>query len=136
MNELIELAKLLKEASLLFESLSKEKLNNDDITWQQILILEQVKNGQKTIGEIGKAVDLSYSTTSGLVNRLERERLVIRSRDKADRRVVWVAPTKRLRNLGTEGTSPTKLAGMEKNTADTISSLHTFTRQYAEKKSI
>lgn len=93
MKELIQLAKLLREASALFSSISKKELDSGDVTWQQVLILEQIEKGPKTMGDISKAVDLSYSTTSGLINRLEQENLVRRFRDKSDRRIVWVSLT-------------------------------------------
>lgn len=88
MKELIQLAKLLREASALFSSISKKELDSGDVTWQQVLILEQIEKGPKTMGDITKAVDLSYSTTSGLINRLEQENLVRRFRDSSDRRIV------------------------------------------------
>ncbi|MDF2680213.1 MAG: transcriptional regulator [Brevibacillus sp.] len=96
MKELIQLAKLLREASALFSSISKKELDTGDVTWQQVLILEQIEKGPKTMGDISKAVDLSYSTTSGLINRLEQENLVRRFRDKSDRRIVWVSLTDRV----------------------------------------
>ncbi|MED4750340.1 MarR family winged helix-turn-helix transcriptional regulator [Brevibacillus choshinensis] len=96
MKELIQLAKLLREASALFSSISKKELDTGDVTWQQVLILEQIEKGPKTMGDISKAVDLSYSTTSGLINRLEQEDLVRRFRDKSDRRIVWVSLTDRV----------------------------------------
>jgi len=96
MKELIQLAKLLREASALFSSISKKELDTGDVTWQQVLILEQIGKGPKTMGDISKAVDLSYSTTSGLINRLEQEKLVRRYREKSDRRIVWVALTEKV----------------------------------------
>lgn len=101
MEELIQLAKLLQEASVLFSAISREQLDVCDVTWQQVLILEQIVPGPKTMGEISKAVDLSYSTTSGLIKRLEQDNLVRRYRDKNDRRVVWVSLTKRMMEIHT-----------------------------------
>ncbi|MGE5700901.1 MAG: MarR family winged helix-turn-helix transcriptional regulator [Clostridia bacterium] len=95
MEELIRLAKLLREASELFLSKSNEHLDTSEITWQQVLILEQIIKEPKTIGEISKAVDLPYSTTTGLVDRLEREHIVMRKRDRYDRRMIWVELTER-----------------------------------------
>lgn len=97
MEELIRLAKLLREASELFSSKSNQELDTQDITWQQVLILEQIVQNPKTIGEISKAVEMPYSTISGLVDRLEKENLVRRVRDEHDRRMIWVAPTERVR---------------------------------------
>ncbi|CFJ41674.1 transcriptional regulator SlyA [Mycobacterium tuberculosis] len=56
----------------------------------------------KTIGQLSKAVDLSYSTVSGIIDRLEREELVERTRDENDRRVVWIQKTEKLVKLFAE----------------------------------
>ncbi|MFD2371494.1 MarR family winged helix-turn-helix transcriptional regulator [Brevibacillus sp. GCM10020057] len=114
MKELIQLAKLLREASALFSSLSKKELDAGDLTWQQVLILEQIEQGPKTMGDISKAVDLSYSTTSGLINRLEQENLVRRYRDRSDRRIVWVALTERvLEQDGVEPKDPQAISSLQ-----------------------
>ncbi|ASJ57236.1 transcriptional regulator [Brevibacillus formosus] len=102
MNELFQLAKILRETSTVFSALSMQALDSNDITWQQVLILEQIAISPKTMGEISKAINLSYSTTSGLISRLEQMNLVRRFRDKSDRRIVWAALTERVpanRNL-------------------------------------
>ncbi|WNC12321.1 MarR family transcriptional regulator [Brevibacillus brevis] len=124
MKELIQLAKLLREASALFSSISKKELDSGDVTWQQVLILEQIEKGPKTMGDITKAVDLSYSTTSGLINRLEQENLVRRFRDSSDRRIVWVSLTERVQE------------GMELEDPHAISSLHALQEMISQKKKL
>ncbi|MGE5701607.1 MAG: MarR family winged helix-turn-helix transcriptional regulator, partial [Clostridia bacterium] len=49
-----------------------------------------------TIGQISKAIDLSYSTVSGIIDRLERNGMVHRERDQQDRRVVWIEKTSKV----------------------------------------
>ncbi len=134
MKELIELAKLQKEVSALFSSISGEELKTQDVTWQQVLILDQIKDDLKTMGEISKAIDLSYSTTSGLVDRLERENLVTRFRDKEDRRIVWVSPTKQLRRLQDTTFLPVWQNSLETKTAQLIAYLHVLNKQFSEQK--
>ncbi|MDC0759338.1 MarR family transcriptional regulator [Brevibacillus sp. HB1.2] len=96
MKELIKLAKLIRGANVLFSNIAQKELETNEINWQQVLILEILGNGPKTMGDISKAVDLSNSTTSGLISRLEEENLVRRFRDQTDRRIVWVSLTERL----------------------------------------
>lgn len=48
------------------------------------------RHGNLTIGELSNRLYLAYSTTTDLVDRLERAGFVVRSRDTADRRVVMV----------------------------------------------
>ncbi|WP_139488263.1 MarR family winged helix-turn-helix transcriptional regulator [Brevibacillus dissolubilis] len=95
MNELIQLAKLLRDAGTVFSYITHEEFNTCDMTWQQVLILEQIIDGPKTMADLNKALNLSYSTTSGLVSRLERQNVVKRVRDKKDGRVVWITLIKR-----------------------------------------
>lgn len=53
-----------------------------------LLILDRA--GDLTIGELSNRLYLAYSTTTDLVDRLERAEFVVRARDTADRRVVLV----------------------------------------------
>ncbi|MGG1661199.1 MarR family winged helix-turn-helix transcriptional regulator [Brevibacillus sp. NRS-1366] len=126
MKELIQLAKFLKGAGALFSSLSKKVLDTDEITWQQVLILEHIGESPKTMGEISKAADLSYSTTSGLISRLEQQNLVRRFRDQTDRRIVWVSLTERISDQ----------EGMELDDARAISSLQALHELLSQKKEL
>ncbi|TGU57381.1 MarR family transcriptional regulator, partial [Mesorhizobium sp. M00.F.Ca.ET.186.01.1.1] len=80
----------------------------------------------KTMGEICKAVDLSYSTTSGLINRMEQENLVRRFRDQTDRRIVWVSLTERV----------SEQQEMKLEDPHAISSLHALQELFSQKKEI
>lgn len=67
-----------------------EELRKKGLTIPQLLVLDHIKESPKTIGEISQLIDLSYSTVSGIVDRLERSGMVYRKRDEKDRRIVWV----------------------------------------------
>ncbi|MBP1931386.1 MarR family winged helix-turn-helix transcriptional regulator [Ammoniphilus resinae] len=86
--------RLLMENNKAFISIVTHELSKCGITVPQAIVLDVIRNTPKTIGEISKAIDLSNSTVSGIVDRLERNGLVERQRDQQDRRVVWVALTK------------------------------------------
>jgi DNA-binding MarR family transcriptional regulator len=47
-------------------------------------------DGELTIGDLSNRLYLAYSTTTDLVDRLERQGFVVRQRDESDRRVVRV----------------------------------------------
>lgn len=49
--------------------------------------------GPITMGELARRVGITEKTITGVVDRLEREKLVLRQRDAIDRRVVRVALT-------------------------------------------
>jgi DNA-binding MarR family transcriptional regulator len=51
--------------------------------------------GPLTMGDLARRVAVTEKTTTGLVDRLERDRLVQRLRDPADRRLVRVKLTTR-----------------------------------------
>jgi len=86
--------RLLMENNKAFISIVTHELSKCGITVPQAIVLDVIRNTPKTIGEISKEIDLSNSTVSGIVDRLERNGLVERQRDQQDRRVVWVALTK------------------------------------------
>lgn len=93
MDRIDEISQLLNRSNQVFFTIIANELSRYGITIPQAVVLDTIKDQPKTIGEISKAIDLSYSTVSGIVDRLERERLVVRRRDEKDRRVVWVSIT-------------------------------------------
>ena len=67
-----------------------------DITGPQLGCLLVVKeNGPLTSGNIAKKVYLSPSTVVGIIDRLEKKELVVRNRDRKDRRQVYVSITQK-----------------------------------------
>jgi len=56
------------------------------------------RDGELTIGDLSNRLFLAYSTTTDLVDRLERAGFVVRQRDSGDRRVVRV----RLQEFGSK----------------------------------
>jgi DNA-binding MarR family transcriptional regulator len=62
-----------------------------DLTPAQIhVVLWLGHSGPLTMGELARAVAVTEKTITGVVDRLERDLLVQRERDPADRRVVHV----------------------------------------------
>lgn len=60
---------------------------------QSMLVWQLYQNGPMKISELGKALDLSNPTVSGIVDRLEKSGTLKRVRSKKDRRVVYVEIT-------------------------------------------
>ncbi|UYZ14604.1 MarR family transcriptional regulator [Brevibacillus sp. WF146] len=67
-----------------------QELTKCGLTVPQMFVLGPVMEAPRTIGELSRLIDLSYSTVSGIVDRLERDGFVKRVRDEKDRRMVWV----------------------------------------------
>ncbi len=93
------LRELLKKLNKSFGLAIANELSEYGITLPQLLVLRRISDGPKTIGDISKSISLSYSTVSGIIDRLERENLVKRIRDKDDRRVVWIQKTEKVEEI-------------------------------------
>jgi len=90
---------LLNRLNKTINTVTARELGKFGLTLPQLLVIRQLVHERKTIGQISKAVDLSYSTVSGIIDRLEREELVERERDEQDRRVVWIRTTPKLKEF-------------------------------------
>lgn len=134
------LRELLPYVNNLFIDIITEELVKSGITRPQILVLEQIKDAPKTIGDISRALDLSYSTVSGIVDRLERDGLVLRNRDDKDRRVVWVSCVDNLPNFEARfpfmvnGYFPEIFEGIEPSELEKVNNSLELICAYLEKK--
>ncbi len=73
---------------------SRRLVEEHGLTGPQLATLRQAARlGRTTIGTLARAVHLSQPTVTGILDRLERRKLVDRTRDCADRRVVNVVVT-------------------------------------------
>lgn len=69
----------------------REILSNYTITPPQFVALQWLfEEGDMTIGELSNKMYLAFSTTTDLVDRMERNELVKRVKDPKDRRVVRI----------------------------------------------
>ena len=64
---------------------------------QGMLIGILVQNGQMKISDLSEKMALSNSTVSGIIDRLEKNKFVVRKRSEEDRRVVMVDVTESFR---------------------------------------
>lgn len=85
------LEKELRFISHLIKQKGREILNNYTITPPQFIALQWLlESGDMTIGELSNKMYLAFSTTTDLVDRMEKNDLVVRIRDEQDRRVVHI----------------------------------------------
>ena len=90
-EHVVEIEQQLRQIAGVVRRRGRSLLEQFGITPPQfdaLIILD--KFGDLTIGELSSRLYLAYSTTTDLVDRLERAGFVVRSRDTADRRVVLV----------------------------------------------
>lgn len=83
--------KELRYISALVKQKGREILNNYPITPPQLIALQWLlEDGDMTIGELSTKMYLACSTTTDLVDRMEKNNLVQRVKGKHDRRVVQI----------------------------------------------
>ncbi|MDQ0174470.1 MarR family winged helix-turn-helix transcriptional regulator [Bacillus chungangensis] len=81
----------LRYISALVKQKGRELLSNYTITPPQFVALQWLlEDGDMTIGELSSKMYLACSTTTDLVDRMEKNKLVVRVKDPKDRRVVRI----------------------------------------------
>ncbi|MCH1627961.1 MarR family winged helix-turn-helix transcriptional regulator [Fredinandcohnia quinoae] len=86
-----DIEKSLRYISGIIKQKGREILSNFTITTPQFLALQWLlEDGDMTIGELSNKMFLACSTTTDLVDRMERNQLVMRVKDPNDRRVVRI----------------------------------------------
>ncbi len=61
---------------------------------QETLLAQLNRSGPQTVGQLAEDQGISSATVSRMLATLERKELVLRARDKRDRRVVYVIATR------------------------------------------
>ncbi|MHB1125415.1 MAG: MarR family winged helix-turn-helix transcriptional regulator [Bacillota bacterium] len=93
-NEAKIIAGLLKQINMKLKKNIQHTFSGYGFTFPQLLVLALLKeHGEMKISEISEKMGLTNSTTSGIIDRLERQELVKRIRTAKDRRVVRVGLT-------------------------------------------
>lgn len=86
-----DMEKHLRYISQIIKRKGREILKNYSITPPQFLALQWLfDEGDMTIGELSNKMYLACSTTTDLVDRMEKNELVERIKDTKDRRVVRI----------------------------------------------
>jgi MarR family transcriptional regulator, organic hydroperoxide resistance regulator len=90
-NIVADIEKELRYISGLVKQKGREILSNYTITPPQFVALQWLfEAGDMTIGELSNKMFLACSTTTDLVDRMEKNQLVMRVKDPNDRRVVRI----------------------------------------------
>jgi len=86
-----DIEKDLRYISGIIKQKGREILSNYTITPPQFVALQWLfEEGDMTIGELSNKMFLACSTTTDLVDRMEKNKLVMRVKDPNDRRVVRI----------------------------------------------
>lgn len=96
MNQAMQIGEAILKLSKLYRAKNEHFLKEFKLTRPQLLTIGQIYQEPKTIGQISEAIQLSYSTVSGIIDRLERDGWIQRVRDKSDRRIIWIQKTEKI----------------------------------------
>ncbi|MFD6441092.1 MarR family winged helix-turn-helix transcriptional regulator [Peribacillus sp. NPDC060186] len=87
----VEIERELRYVSSWLKQRGREILSDYKITIPQFLALQWLfEAGDMTIGELSTKMFLAFSTTTDLIDRMEKHQLVQRVKDEKDRRVVRI----------------------------------------------
>jgi MarR family transcriptional regulator, organic hydroperoxide resistance regulator len=90
-STIADIEKDLRYISGIIKQKGREILSNYTITPPQFVALQWLfEEGDMTIGELSNKMFLACSTTTDLVDRMEKNELVMRVKDPNDRRVVRI----------------------------------------------
>ncbi|PLR77722.1 MarR family transcriptional regulator [Bacillus sp. V3-13] len=90
-NIVADIEKDLRYIAGIIKQKGREILSNYTITPPQFVALQWLfEDGDMTIGELSNKMYLAFSTTTDLVDRMEKNKLVMRVKDPNDRRVVRI----------------------------------------------
>jgi MarR family transcriptional regulator, organic hydroperoxide resistance regulator len=90
-NLVADIEKELRYIAGIIRQKGREILSNYTITPPQFVALQWLfEGGDMTIGELSNKMFLACSTTTDLVDRMEKNKLVMRVKDPNDRRVVRI----------------------------------------------
>lgn len=91
LNESTKVANLFQEVVILFKQSMSKVFEDSGITAPQGMVLGILsKENMIKITDLSTKLSLPNSTVSGLVDRLEKQGMVVRERSEEDRRVVYV----------------------------------------------
>ena len=88
-DKVIQIEKSLRMIDYIIRKKGREILNDFNITGPQFTALQWlISDEQMTIGELSQKMSLACSTITDLIDRMEKSKLVLRTRDEQDKRVV------------------------------------------------
>jgi DNA-binding MarR family transcriptional regulator len=82
---------------------TKELARRADLTGPQLTVVKMLEQvGELSLSELSDRIRAQNSTVTGIIDRMEREQLVVRERSKEDRRVVYIRLTPKGKKLAEE----------------------------------
>ena len=86
-----EIAFLVREIHSKLKHCIRNEFEGEELTVPQIMLLKVISEcGKIKVSEISEEMNLTNSTVSGIIDRLEKSDIVLRERSKEDRRIVYI----------------------------------------------
>jgi DNA-binding MarR family transcriptional regulator len=93
-NKKVEVARLFSKVNKIIKHNMRKSFEDVGITMPQGFVIGTlIQSGEMKISELSRKINLSNSTISGIIDRLEKRQLVVRTRSEEDRRIVYVKVT-------------------------------------------
>jgi len=90
-EDVIKIERYLRKNDYIIRLKGREILKDFNITGSQFTALQiLIGNGELTIGELSRKTSLACSTITDLIDRMEKNKLVVRKKDEKDKRVVRI----------------------------------------------
>ncbi len=91
-GNIVNIEKHLRKVDYIIRLKGREILNDFNMTVPQFTALQILvyNGGELTIGELSQKMALACSTITDLIDRMEKNNLVIRKKDEKDKRVVRI----------------------------------------------
>lgn len=100
MNQKEEVARLFFGVDKKLKHSLRKSFESMGITMPQGIVMGELsKRGEMKISDLSNTVGLSNSTISGILDRLERQAMVVRTRSQLDKRIVYVKLSAEYENL-------------------------------------
>lgn len=102
-EEAVDVEQILEAVIYLYTEsrrITKELARRSGLTGPQLTVVKLLDGiGQLSLTELSERIRAQNSTVTGIIDRMEREALVVRERSKEDRRVVYIKLTPKGREL-------------------------------------
>lgn len=99
-NEAVEVSTIIRETVMLLKNCMAKGFEGMGITSTQGMVVGNLfRYKQMKVSELSKELGLSNSTVSGILDRMEKQGLVKRTRSEEDKRVVFVHLTEKVETM-------------------------------------
>lgn len=84
----------------IYHLLLLERLKDYRLTFSHARVIHQLKIKEpRTSAEISEKLEISASSLSGILDRLEQLEMIMRERDKKDRRLIWIRLSEKCKQM-------------------------------------